>query len=89
MQKQPLTPKQWLAVVLLAGPPLALVIGNVGPGRWMNEAQDAVIGRHSYSLSVLAVLALEFALIGVVAICVRKLTGRAIVELFTKKKSDD
>jgi hypothetical protein len=89
MPKQSLTPKQWIAVALLAGPPLVLVIGNFGPGRWMNEAQDAVIGCHSLSLSVLAVLFLEFVLIGVVAIFVRRITGRTIVEVFTKKTSDD
>jgi hypothetical protein len=89
MSKPPLTLKQWVAVVLLAGPPLVLVICNIGPGRWINAAQDAVIGRHSLSLSFLAVLGLEFALLGIVAVAVRWITGRTLVELFTKKKSDD
>ena len=89
MEKKRLTPWQWVAVAFLAGPPVALVIFNIGPGRWANAAQDAVIGGHSFSLSSLAVLAMEFAVIGIVAICVRKLTGRTIVELFSKRKSDD
>lgn len=89
MSKPRLTPWQWVAVALLAGPPLVLVLGNVGPGRWMNAAQDTVIGGHSLSLSVLAVLLLEFGLIWVVAVGVRWLTGRTLVELFTKRKSDD
>jgi hypothetical protein len=55
----------------------------------MNAAQDAVIGGHSLSLSFLAVLLLEFALIGIVAIAVRWLTGQTLVQLFTKRKSDD
>jgi hypothetical protein len=88
MPKKPLTPLQWVAVVLLAGPPLVLVIFNVGPGRWINMTQDSVIGGHSLSLSFLAVLLLEFMLIGVVGLAVRWLTGRTLVELFTKKKSD-
>jgi hypothetical protein len=83
-----LTPKQRVAAILLAAPPLVLVIGNIGPGRWINAAQDAVIGGHSLSLSFLGVLLMEFILIGIVAIVVRWLTGRTIVQLFTKKKSD-
>jgi hypothetical protein len=89
MPKKTLTPLQWLAVALLAGPPLVLVIFNVGPGRWINRAQDSVIGGHSISLSFLAVLSLEFLLIAIVAKAVRWLTGRTIVELFTKRKSDE
>ena len=89
MHKQSLTLSQWVAVVLLAGPPLVSVLCDVGPGRWVNAGQDAVIGRHSYSLSVLAVLLLEFGLIWVVAITVRRLTGRTLVELFTKKPPPD
>jgi len=55
----------------------------------MNAAQDAVIGGHSLSLSVLAVLSLEFALIGIIAVAVRWLTGRTLVQLLTKRKSND
>jgi hypothetical protein len=89
MSKPRLTSLQWVAVVLLAGPPLILVFCDVGPGRWVNAAQDAVIGGHSLSLSFLAVLSLEFALIGIIAVAVRWLTGRTLVQLFTKLKSDD
>jgi hypothetical protein len=89
MPKQSLTFKQWIAVALLAGPPLVLVIGNIGPGRWMNLAQDAVIGRHSLSLSILAVLFLEFVLIWIVAKIVLLLTGRTIVNNLKKRKSDE
>jgi hypothetical protein len=89
MSKPRLTPLQWVAVVLLAGPPLTLVFCDVGPGHWLNAAQDAVIGGHSFSLSFLAVLLLEFALIGIVAVAVRWLTGRTLVQLFIKRKSDD
>jgi len=89
MHKLTLTPSQWVAVILLAAPPLVSVLCDVGPGRWVNAAQDAVIGGHSYSLSVLAVLLLEFGLIWIVAITMRRLTGRTLVELFTKKKSHD
>ena len=89
MSKPRLTPWQWTGVVLLAGPPLTLVICDIGPGRWMNAAQDAVIGGHSLSLSVLAVLSLEFALIGIIAVAVRWLTGRTLVQLLTKRKSND
>jgi hypothetical protein len=89
MSKPRLTPLQLVAVVLLAGPPLTLVFCDIGPGRWMNAAQDSVIGGHSFSLSFLAVLFLEFALIGIVAIAVRWLTGRTLVQLFTKRRSDD
>ena len=89
MVKPRMTPLQWVAVVLLAGPPLALVFCDVGPGRWMNAAQDAVMGGHSLGLSVLAVLLLEFVLIGIVAVAVRWLTGRTLVQLFTKRKADD
>jgi len=89
MSNPRLTSLQWVAVVLLAGPPLTLVFCNVGPGRWMNAAQDAVIDGHSLSLSFLAVLFLEFALIGIVAAAVRWLTGRTLVQLFAKRKSDE
>ena len=88
MPKQSLTPKQWIAVILLAGPPLVLVIGNIGPGRWMNEAQDAIINRHSLCLSVLAVLFLEFVLIWIVAKIVLLITGRTIVDNLKKRKPD-
>ena len=88
MPKKPLSPLQWVAVASLAGPPLVLVIFNIGPGRWINAAQDSVIGRHSLSLSFLAVLMLEFMLIGAAGIVVRWLTGRTLVALFTKKQPD-
>jgi hypothetical protein len=88
MPKKPLTPLQWVAVILLAAPPLVLVIFNIGPGRWINTAQDSVIGGHSLSLGFLAVLLMEFILIGVVGLTVRWITGRTLVELFRKKKSD-
>lgn len=88
MPKKSLTPLQWAMVILLAGPPLALVIFNIGPGRWVNTVQDSVIGGHSPDLSFLAVLLLEFILIGIVGLAVRWLTGRTLVELFTNKKSD-
>jgi hypothetical protein len=84
-----LTVGQLVVVVLLAGPPLVLVLFNVGPGRWMNAVQDAVIGGHSLELSILAVLILESVLLWVVGVGVRWLTGRTVVELFTRKKSDD
>jgi hypothetical protein len=89
MNKQSLTLPQWVAVVLLAGPPLVSVFCDVGPGRLVNAGQDAVIGGHFYSLSVLAVLLLELGLIWFFAITVRRLTGRTLVELFTKKKPPD
>src|SRR5262245_20855691 len=83
-----LTARQWIVVVLLAGPPLASVLFNVGPGRWINSAQDAVIGGHSLELSVLAVLLLEVGLLWVVAVGVRWLTGRTLAELSRQKKPD-
>jgi hypothetical protein len=89
MTKPRLAGLQWVAVALLAGPPLTLVFCDVGPGRWMNAAQDAVIGGHSLSLSVLAVVFLEFALLGMVAVAVRWATGRTLVQLFTRRKSDE
>lgn len=89
MSQPRLTPLQLVAVALLAGPPLILVLCNIGPGRWVNEMQDSVLGGHSLSLSVLAVLFLEFVLIGILAATVRLLTGRTLVQLFTKKKSDN
>jgi hypothetical protein len=79
----------WIAAALLSGLPLVSVLFDLGPGRWLNTAQDAVIGGHYYELSFLAVLLLEFGFIWIVAITVRLLTGRTLVELFTRKKSDD
>ena len=84
--KSSLTPAQWALVVILAGPPLALVIFNCGPGRWINEFQNSIIGGHSLSLSCLFVLLLESLLIGVIGLAVRWLTGRTLVELLTRKK---
>ncbi len=89
MSKPSLTPLQWVAVGLLAGPPLVLVLCYIGPGRWMNVGQDTVFGGHSLRLSVLAVLLLEFVLIWTVASAVRRLTGRTLVELFTKREAGD
>jgi hypothetical protein len=63
--KSSLTPAHWALVVVLVSLPLVLVILNIGPGRWINEAQDSVIGGHSIEWSVLMVLLLEFLLIGV------------------------
>ena len=77
----------WFWVLILAGPPVASVIFNVGPGRWANAVQDIVIGGHFYTLSVLAVIFMEFWLIGIVGKIVRRLTGRTLVELFTKRES--
>ena len=74
-------------VVLLASPPIILVFLNMGPGRWANGIQDLVIGGHSFSLSFLAVLSVEFVLLAVVARLVLLLTGgRTLADLFTKKK---
>jgi hypothetical protein len=55
----------------------------------VNAGQDAVLGGHSFSLSALAVLFLEFGLLWLVAVAVRRLTGRTLVDLFKKKKSHD
>jgi hypothetical protein len=86
--KSHLTAGQRVAVALLAGPPLVLVLCDIGPGHWINTAQDALIGGHSLSLSFLAVSLLEFVLLGLVAMAARWLTGRTLVDLITKKKSD-
>jgi len=88
MQNKHLTPLQWFVVALSAGPPLVAVICSVGPGRWINAVQDSIIGGHSLELSVLVVMGLEFLLLGVVAILVRWITGKTLVALFTKRKSD-
>ena len=80
-----LTPLQWLLVILLAAPPVVLVIGEIGPGRWANELQDALFGGHSGKLSVLAVMFLEFTCLAVVAVAVRRITGRTLAQLFAKK----
>lgn len=77
-----LTPLQWLVVLILVAPPVLSVLLNFGPGRWANACQDAVLGGHSRAISILAVLLLEFASLWLVAIAVRGLTGRTIVELF-------
>ena len=88
MLKTHLTWSQWITVVLLAAPPLVLVLCNIGPGRRMNSAQDAIFGAHSIEISVLAALLSEFVLIGTLAVVVRWITGRTLVELFTKRKTD-
>ena len=51
----------WLFVVFFAGFPVVSVIGEIGPGRWANELQDALLGGHSGKLSVLAVMFLGIA----------------------------
>ena len=79
---------QWIGAIL-AAPPVIFVCLDIGPGHWANAAQDAVIAGHSISLSVLAVIAMEFALIAVVAIATRWLTGQTLVQLFTKRKLED
>jgi len=84
-----LKPWQLLIVILLAGPPVVSVIAEVGPGRWVNELQDELLGFHSGKLSVLAVLGMEFACLYIVSVVVRWVTGRTIVQLLTKKKKDD
>ena len=45
------------------------------------------MGGHSLSLSVLAVLLMEFACIFIVAIAVRSITGRTLVQLLTRKRT--
>lgn len=80
---------QWALVVVLVGPPLILVLCDIGPGRWLNAVQDKIIGGHSLKLSFLVALLLELVLIAIVAGAVRWFTGRPLVELFTNKKSHE
>lgn len=83
-----LTLLQWLVVLILAAPPVLLALLNVGLGRWANASQDSVIGGHSPAISILAVLLLEFACLWLVAVAVRRITGRTIVELFRGNRKD-
>lgn len=77
-----------IAIILVGCPPLASVLFNIGPGYWANTVQDRMLGGHSLEISLLAVLFFEFACFGVVAIGVKLLTGRTIVQLFLKNNSE-
>jgi hypothetical protein len=76
----------WLFVVFFAGFPVVSVIGEIGPGRWANELQDALLGGHSGKLSVLAVMFLEIACFGIVVRAVGLITGRPRVRIRARKK---
>jgi len=74
----------WLFGVLFPGLAVASVIGEIGPGRWANRSQDAMLGGHSGELSVLAVIVmfLEIAFLGIVG----RIAGRPVVRLRARKK---
>ena len=91
-----LTASQAFFIVLLAAPPLVAVLFDIGPGRWINALQDRVLNGHSLEVSVLGVLGLEFFCLYIVAVIVRWITGRTlvqlfgtIVQLFTKSERDN
>ena len=77
----------WLLIVLLTGFPVVSVIGEIGPSRWTNELQDALLGGHSGKLSVLAVMFLEFAFLGIVGRAARLITGRPVIRCVRGKRN--
>ena len=77
-----------IAAILLGGPPVVSVLFNIGPGYWANTMQDRILGGHSMKISVLAVLFLEFACLWIVGGGVKLVTGRTIVQLFSKNRSE-
>ena len=76
----------WLFVVFFAGFPVVSVIGEIGPGRWANELQDALLGGHSGKLACLLSCSLNRMFSGIVVRAVGLITGRPRVRIRARKK---
>lgn len=76
--------------VLFVGPGIYMVEGHVGFGRWVVDFQDHLFGMHTMKGSLAVVMLMEgfciFIPLAIVALLVRLITGRSLVELLRKKK---
>lgn len=87
---QKLTTNQKLMCVALAlafvVPAYVMVERQIGPGRWIIEMQDRFLGGHYTGKSMLLLTITEIICLGIVGIVVRRITGRTLVDILTKKK---
>jgi len=88
-----LSGRQVLAIlvgaVALCGPPIAFVELQIGPGEWVVSFQDRLLGYH-FPVSSVAILTLAeilaiCALILPIALVLRRLTGKTLIDLIHKK----
>lgn len=82
-----------LVAMLLALPPLIAMFLNLGPAAWLNAEQSRVLGGYYSGKLTLASLYIIYGLlllsIGLlIAVPVRLITGKTVVELFSKKGAD-
>ncbi len=87
---QKLTTNQKLMCVALAlafvVPAYVMVERQIGPGRWIIEMQDRFLGGHYNGKSMLLLTMAEIICLGIVGIVVRRITGRTLVDILTKRK---
>ena len=76
-------------VAIVAIPSVYYGTANTGPGRWLINLQDNLLGYHSYKITVLilamAIIALFAGTVIPFALAVRRLTGKTLIELFSDK----
>src|SRR5262245_10921125 len=90
----PLSGRQVLATIIVAilfGVPAVIMVElEIGPGRWIIEVQDRLLGYHLMVTSVVLVMFLELMCVLIplflLGVTVRVITGRTLVELFQKSR---
>lgn len=78
-----------ISAVLIGAPAIFMVETRIGLGRWVLDLQDKLIGSHLMVSSIVIVMLIEILCIGIalwiIAIAIRFITGRTLVEM-TKMK---
>jgi len=78
-----------VGAVALCGPAIALVELQIGPGEWVVSFQDRLLGYHfpvsSVAILILAEILAVCALVLPIAVVLRRLTGKTLIDLIHKK----
>ena len=79
-----------ISAVVFGAPAITMIELQIGPGRWMIELQDRFLGGHFIVSSMVILMLFEMFSIGIplamVALLVRKLTGKTLLALLRKSK---
>lgn len=81
-----LTPVQAVIAALWVGPPMVAAVLDLGPGRWLNRLQDGWLDGHFVELTFVLLALLESLGIWVVVVLVRRLTGKSLAQIFSRRR---
>jgi len=79
-----------VGAAILGGPAIAMVELQLGPGRWIVALEDNLFGYHFPVTSAAILMLVEIVLIGAIilplALAVRWVTGKTLVELLRRSE---